>query len=39
MYDSRKYTIEQIAETVGVSRTSLYRHLDRAVGEAPTANS
>jgi DNA invertase Pin-like site-specific DNA recombinase len=28
MYDSKNYTIEQIAKTVGVSRTSLYRSLD-----------
>ena len=39
MYDSRKYTIEQIAATVGVSRTSLYRHLNQPADGAPTASS
>jgi len=28
MYDSRKHTVEAIANTVGVSRPTLYRHLD-----------
>ena len=27
MYDSKEFTVEQIAKTVGVSRMSLYRHL------------
>jgi DNA invertase Pin-like site-specific DNA recombinase len=27
MYESRKHTVEAIAKTVGVSRTSVYRHL------------
>jgi DNA invertase Pin-like site-specific DNA recombinase len=27
MYDSRKHTVETIAKTVGVSRTTLYRYL------------
>lgn len=34
MYDSRKYTMEQIADTVGVSRTSLYRHLNKTAEES-----
>lgn len=29
MYDSRDYTVDQIAKTVGVSRGTVYRHLDR----------
>lgn len=28
MYDSKSYTMDQIAKTVGVSRATLYRHLD-----------
>jgi DNA invertase Pin-like site-specific DNA recombinase len=28
MYDSKEHTLEVIAQTVGVSRMSLYRHLD-----------
>jgi DNA invertase Pin-like site-specific DNA recombinase len=28
MYDSREHTVEQIAETFGVSRATIYRHLE-----------
>lgn len=28
MYDSKRYTVEQIAETLGVSRTTIYRYLE-----------
>lgn len=28
MYDSKQYTVEQIAETIGVSRATVYRHLE-----------
>lgn len=28
MYDSKKHTMEEIAQTVGVSRATLYRHLE-----------
>ena len=28
MYDERKYTVAEIARTVGVSRPTIYRHLD-----------
>lgn len=28
MYDSKEYTLDAIARTVGVSRATLYRHLD-----------
>lgn len=27
MYDSQKHTVDAIAETVGVSRATIYRHL------------
>ena len=27
MYASREYTVEAIAETIGVSRKTVYRHL------------
>jgi DNA invertase Pin-like site-specific DNA recombinase len=30
MYDSREHTVEAIAKTLGVSRASIYRHLDPA---------
>jgi DNA invertase Pin-like site-specific DNA recombinase len=33
MYDSKQYTIDVIAKTVGVSRATLYRHLDAPTGE------
>ena len=29
MYGSREHTVEAIAKTLGVSRKSIYRHLDR----------
>jgi predicted DNA binding protein len=32
MYASGQYTVAAIAKTLGVSRTSIYRHLDRAGG-------
>jgi predicted transcriptional regulator len=31
MYESRRYTVAAIAETLGVSRASIYRHLSPAV--------
>ena len=31
MYESRQYTVMAIAQTLGVSRTSIYRHLPAAV--------
>ena len=27
MYDSKDYTVEAIAKTIGVSRKTVYRHL------------
>ena len=30
MYDSRKHTVAEIADAVGVSRASIYRHLTSA---------
>ncbi len=30
MYDSHTYTVAQIAKTLGVSRSTIYQHLDRA---------
>lgn len=30
MYDSKRYTVEAIAKTLGVSRGTVYRHLDNA---------
>jgi DNA invertase Pin-like site-specific DNA recombinase len=32
MYGSGQYTVAAIAKTLGVSRASIYRHLDRAGG-------
>jgi DNA invertase Pin-like site-specific DNA recombinase len=32
MYASRQYSVAAIAKTLGVSRASIYRHLDRAGG-------
>ncbi|MDN5655186.1 MAG: helix-turn-helix domain-containing protein, partial [Kocuria sp.] len=29
MYDEVKYTVQQIAETFGVSRPTIYRHLEQ----------
>jgi DNA invertase Pin-like site-specific DNA recombinase len=31
MYDTREYTVQQIADTFGVSRGTIYRHLDDTV--------
>jgi DNA invertase Pin-like site-specific DNA recombinase len=31
MYDSKEYTVETIAKTVGVSRKTIYRHLSPAI--------
>jgi len=28
MYDSRQHTVAQIAESFGVTRSTMYRHLD-----------
>lgn len=33
MYDSREYTIDQIAKTIDVSRATIYRYLDMGKGE------
>ena len=30
MYDAREHTVEAIAQTLGVSRKTIYRHLDPA---------
>lgn len=36
MYDAGEHTVAQIAETFGVSRPTIYRHLDRpAAGAGP----
>jgi DNA-binding transcriptional regulator LsrR (DeoR family) len=32
MYASEQYTVAAIAKSLGVSRTSIYRHLTRANG-------
>ena len=32
MYDSKRYTLQQIADTVGCSRTTLYRALGQTSG-------
>ena len=29
MYDAHEYSVEKIAETIGVSRMTVYRHLER----------
>ena len=29
MYDSREHTVEAIAKTLGVSRKTIYRHLEK----------
>lgn len=34
MYDSREYTLEQIAKTVGVSRMSIYRSIAKSNQQA-----
>ncbi|MEP7024456.1 MAG: recombinase family protein [Actinomycetota bacterium] len=34
LYDAREHTVEQIAAMLGVTRTTIYRHLDQ--GSAPT---
>jgi len=34
MYDSKKHTIKEIAETFGVSHMTVYRHLDPAKAQA-----
>jgi predicted transcriptional regulator len=36
MYAAREYTIAQIAEVLGVTRATVYRHLDAA---APTTEN
>jgi DNA invertase Pin-like site-specific DNA recombinase len=38
MYDSGDYTVQQIAEEFGVTRPTIYRHLERAVPR-PTNNT
>jgi transposase-like protein len=35
MYSSGQYTVAAIAKTLGVSRTSIYRHRSCATGGAP----
>jgi DNA invertase Pin-like site-specific DNA recombinase len=35
MYDSREYTVEKIASTLGVTRTTIYRHLGRRRSSGP----
>jgi len=34
MYDSREHTVEAIAKTLGVSRKTIYRHLDPSTTKA-----
>jgi excisionase family DNA binding protein len=34
MYDSQLHTVEDIARTLGVSRPTIYKHLDRGSREA-----
>lgn len=36
MYDSKEHTVESIAKTLGVSRKTIYRHLELASGTAPS---
>jgi predicted DNA-binding protein YlxM (UPF0122 family) len=35
MYDSRDYTVQQIADEFGVTRPTIYRHLQTAADPAP----
>jgi len=35
MYDSRDYTVQQIADEFGVTRPTIYRHLQAAANPAP----
>ena len=37
LYDSRQYTLAEIARTLGVSRASIYRHLAAERGAVPTS--
>ena len=39
MYESREHTVAAIAEVLGVSRASIYCHLDRAPGPASAAGT
>lgn len=34
MYDSGNHTVQEIADTFGVSRPTIYRHLQSEVGQA-----
>ena len=36
MYDARQHTVQEIADTFGVSRPTIYRHLD---GTPPVPHS
>jgi len=36
MYASREHTVEAIARTLGVSRKTIYRHLDPSTTESTT---
>jgi len=37
MYDSSEYTVQQIADEFGVTRPTIYRHLDQHPATAPAS--
>ena len=39
MYDAREYSVDTIAKTIGVSRPTVYRHLDQPHTKADPDNS
>ena len=39
MYDAGQHTVQEIADTFGVSRPTIYRHLDGDAAPAGTAQS
>jgi len=39
MYDAGEHTVQEIADTFGVSRPTIYRHLDTTTRAKPTASA
>ncbi len=39
MYDARQHTVQEIADTFGVSRPTIYRHLDGIATPPPVPHS
>lgn len=39
MYETQKYTVQQIADTFGVSRATIYRYLDPKESDDPTPDT